>query len=157
LTSHTNRSHDRQDPHAVRIAGKSFRYTLEMAAIQGRNLPPGIMRNFKNMQEALGMWHDYVVLTERALQMSLEELLPHHNADLQSQVLDLARLLLKRSSHHMSQFSKLWVQNGGEVAETVRLMFPLTKAVVEKTGADKPVSNGSAIAVLSEEPAAASV
>ena len=48
----------RQDPHAVRIAGKSFRYTLEMAGVQGHKLPAGIMKSFKRMQEALGMWHD---------------------------------------------------------------------------------------------------
>ena len=36
------------------------------------------------MQEALGLWHDYVVLTERAMQISLEELLPHHDADMQA-------------------------------------------------------------------------
>ena len=106
----------RQDPHAVRIAGKSFRYTLEMAAVQGHKLPGGVMGNFKKMQEALGVWHDYVVLTERAMQMSLEALLPHHDAALQAKVLDLARALLKHSSNHLDQFSALWAKGGGDVA-----------------------------------------
>ena len=60
----------------MRISGKSFRYTLEMAAVQGHKLPAGIMKNFKRMQEALGVWHDYVVLTERAMHVSLQALLP---------------------------------------------------------------------------------
>ena len=85
----------------------------------------------------------YVVLTERAMQMSLKDLLPHHNAELQARVLELSKLLLKRSSHHMDQFSKLWVQNGGEVSRAVRLTFPLTKSLLpaepaeEKPGAEE--------------------
>jgi CHAD domain-containing protein len=132
----------RQDPHAVRIAGKSFRYTLEMAAVQGHKLPAGVMGNFKKMQEALGLWHDYVVLTERAMQMSLEELLPHHDAMLQAKVLDLARATLKRSSHYMDQFSALWAKGGADVARGVREAFPLTRAVTEsKTDLDPPGSD----------------
>jgi len=129
----------RQDPHAVRIAGKSFRYTLEMAAVQGHKLPAGVMGNFKKMQEALGLWHDYVVLTERAMQMSLEELLPHHDAALQAKVLDLARALLKKSSNYMDQFSSLWARGGADVARGVREAFPLTRSVSEpKTDPDPP-------------------
>lgn len=134
----------RQDPHAVRIAGKSFRYTLEMAAVQGHKLPAGIMGNFKRMQEALGVWHDYVVLTERAMQMSLQEMLPHHDADLQARVLDLARTLLKKSSQHMSQFSTLWVKGGDAVARAVRELFPLTRPVsAPKTDHGHSGSNGA--------------
>jgi CHAD domain-containing protein len=134
----------RQDPHAVRIAGKSFRYTLEMAAVQGHKLPAGIMGSFKRMQEALGTWHDYVVLTERAMQMSLQELLPHHDAEMQTRVLELARLLLRRSSHHLNQFSTLWLKSGAEVARAVRLTFPLTRSLIEsKTDPDPPRSDES--------------
>ncbi|HZL38390.1 MAG TPA: CHAD domain-containing protein [Tepidisphaeraceae bacterium] len=116
-----------QDPHAVRIAAKNFRYTLEMAGVQGHKLPVSIMRGFKRMQESLGLWHDYVVLTERAMQVSLEELLPHHDAALQARVLNLARMLLGRSSRHMDQFSKLWLAKGDEVAGAIRTVFPLTQ------------------------------
>jgi CHAD domain-containing protein len=135
----------RQDPHAVRISGKSFRYTLEMAAVQGHKLPSGVMGSFKRMQEALGLWHDYVVLTERAMQMSLESLLPHHDAQLQARVLDLARLLLRRSSVHLKQFSDLWTKSGGDVARAVRETFPLTRSISEsKTDHDQPGSDESA-------------
>src|SRR5207237_1802689 len=77
----------RQDPHQLRIAGKGLRYTLEMAAAQGHKLPAAVIRHFKKMQEALGLWHDYVVLTERAMAVSLDELLPHHDAAMQQKVL----------------------------------------------------------------------
>jgi CHAD domain-containing protein len=137
----------RQDPHAVRIAGKSFRYTLEMAAEEGHKLPAGIMGSFKRMQEALGMWHDYVVLTERAMQMSIAELLPHHDAELQSKVLDLAKLLLKRSSHHMNQFSKQWVEKGAEVASAVRLTFPLTTSVLPAAAGEEEKETAEEVAV----------
>ncbi|MDB5290480.1 MAG: hypothetical protein JWL69_1721, partial [Phycisphaerales bacterium] len=120
---------ERQDPHAVRIAGKAFRYTLEMAAVQGHKLPPAVMSSFKRMQEALGLWHDYVVLTERAMHVSLEDLLPHHDAQMQARVLELARTLLKRSQQHMAQFSRLWAQRGGDVADAVRNGFPLTRSL----------------------------
>src|SRR5262249_28345727 len=49
------------DPHELRIAGKSLRYTLEMAVEEGHRLPAAVTRAFKQMQDALGLWHDYVV------------------------------------------------------------------------------------------------
>src|SRR5689334_17524314 len=48
------------NPHAVRIAGKLLRYTVEMAAVEGHKLPKSVLRVFKKMQEALGLWHDFV-------------------------------------------------------------------------------------------------
>lgn len=134
----------RQDPHAVRIAGKNFRYTLEMAVVQGHKLPPGVMGNFKKMQEALGLWHDYVVLTERAMQISLQTLLPHHDGALQAKVLELSRTLLRRSSQHLQQFSALWAKGGAEVALALRQAFPLTPLVSESnTDPDPPGSDES--------------
>ncbi len=136
----------RQDPHAVRIAGKNFRYTLEMAAVQGHKLPAAVFNNFKRMQESLGLWHDYVVLTERAMQVSLQELLPHHDEQMQAKVLDLARMLLKKSSHHMAQFCAHWAKTGADVASAVRETFPLTTSVSEsQTDPGRSGSGASAI------------
>ncbi len=42
------------DPHALRIAGKALRYTLEMAVESGRPLPAAVAKAFKRMQDALG-------------------------------------------------------------------------------------------------------
>ena len=58
----------------MRIAGKALRYTLEMAVVEGHTLPGPVLKAFKRMQACLGLWHDYVVLTEAALRASLEPL-----------------------------------------------------------------------------------
>lgn len=129
------------DPHELRIAGKSLRYTLEMAEVEGHNLPKKIMKAFKRMQESLGLWHDYVVLSERVMQVSLAALLPHHNAPLQADVLDLAKNLLRRSSTHLSEFAALWSQRGHELSASIREHFPLSHPVIApKTDHDPPDS-----------------
>jgi len=137
---------DRQDPHQLRIAGKIFRYTLEMAQEQGHKLPASVMRTFKRMQEALGLWHDYVVLAECAMELSMEEKLSYHDAAAQLGILDLCRLMAKRSKGQLDQFGRLWQRRGGKLAETIRQRFPLTRDVSgSKTGpgqvdlSDKPV------------------
>ena len=117
------------DPHELRIAGKALRYTLEMAEIEGHDLPKKIMKGFKQMQESLGLWHDYVVLSERVMQVSLEALLPHHNAPLQAQMLDLAKNLLGRSTKHLTEFAALWSSRGQELSAGIRHCFPLSRPV----------------------------
>lgn len=118
-----------QDPHELRITGKILRYTLEMAAVQGHPLPEGIQKAFKKMQESLGLWHDYVVLTERAMTTSLQALLPHHDAALQAKVLDLTRLTLRKSEQKLERFKKDWLAEGTTLATALRQAFPLTYAV----------------------------
>lgn len=128
--SKTTQPSERQDPHALRIAGKVVRYTLEMAAVQGHKLPPKLTRSFKKMQEELGLWHDFVVLSERVMQVSLEALLPHHDAAMQGRVLDLARRLLNRSTSHLDRFAKLWRERGQELTASIRQHFPLTRPII---------------------------
>ncbi len=117
------------DPHELRIAGKALRYTLEMAEIEGHDLPKKIMKGFKQMQESLGLWHDYVVLSERVMQVSLEALLPHHNAPLQGQLLDLAKNMLQRSTKNLTDFASLWSSRGEELSAGIRQAFPLSRPV----------------------------
>jgi CHAD domain-containing protein len=117
------------DPHELRIAGKALRYTLEMAEIEGHDLPKKIMKGFKQMQESLGLWHDYVVLSERVMQVSLEALLPHHNAPLQGQLLDLAKNMLQRSTKNLTDFASLWASRGQELSSGIRQAFPLSRPV----------------------------
>jgi triphosphatase len=59
------------DPHQLRIAGKALRYTMEMAIAGGHKLPAAVGRSFKKMQDALGLWHDYVVLNDCVLKLSV--------------------------------------------------------------------------------------
>ncbi len=116
-----------QDVHQIRIAGKALRYTLEMAKEHGRPLDRRVMQTFKRMQEALGLWHDFVVLTEWAMRASLDELLAHHDAKLQADVLSLARLTLTRAEQRLKKFGALWAKEGVQLAQTIRASFPITQ------------------------------
>lgn len=112
------------DPHEVRIAGKSLRYTLEMAEQHGRKLPPRALAQFKNMQEALGMWHDYIVLTERMLMETVECDLALHDPALQEQILSLAQTTLRKAQVELKKFTALWSQNGAKLSEGIRERIP---------------------------------
>jgi CHAD domain-containing protein len=115
----------KQDPHQVRIAGKALRYTLEMAKCEGHPIPGGVAKAFKRMQDSLGSWHDFVVLTERAMHQSLQDLLAHHDTQLQKQLLDLARWTLDNARKELERFSALWMQEGTELIKTIRDAVPL--------------------------------
>jgi CHAD domain-containing protein len=122
-----------QDPHQLRIAGKALRYTLEMAVAQGHDLRGSVLKTFKRMQEMLGAWHDFVVLTDQALRSSLDELLGHHDPAQQEKVLDLARVTLRRSARELSAFAALWAEKGRQLAADIRSALPITEP---KTGPD---------------------
>jgi CHAD domain-containing protein len=113
------------NPHELRIAGKALRYTLEMAVAQGHDLPGSVVKTFKRMQEALGSWHDFVVLTDKAMHLSIDRLLSHHDAAMQDKVLDLARVTLRRSARDLEGFGKLWNTKGEPLAASIRAAFPL--------------------------------
>lgn len=117
----------RNDPHQLRIAGKSLRYTLEMAKEHGQRLPADAMGLFKRLQEALGIWHDYVVLTERMLSESAESDLALHAPDLQVQMLGLAQLTLRKAQQQLNKVAELWKQRGEDLAGRIRQSFPLTR------------------------------
>lgn len=119
------------DPHEVRIVGKALRYTLEMAVVDGHPLPADVAKAFKRMQEALGLWHDFVVLTETALRASLDAMLALHDPPLQAAVLELARATLQRSARELDKFSAKWRDRGQDLARTIRAAFPLTRSLRE--------------------------
>ncbi|HEX8324939.1 MAG TPA: CHAD domain-containing protein, partial [Tepidisphaeraceae bacterium] len=52
------------DVHELRIDGKDVRYAFELAAAHGLPVPKKVAKVFKSMQDALGDWHDEVVLAE---------------------------------------------------------------------------------------------
>ena len=131
------------DPHALRIAGKALRYTLEMAVAAGHPLPPGVAKAFKRMQDALGGWHDMVVLAERALRASLDVQLAYHDAALHLGVADVARTAVQRSQRHMAAFADLWQKQGVTLAEAIRSGFPVARDGVTELQTD-PDPTGSA-------------
>jgi len=121
----------KQDPHQLRIAGKALRYTLEMAKREGHGIPGGVAKAFKRMQDSLGTWHDFVVLTERAMRESLDGLLAHHDVQLQRQLLDLSRMTLDRARKELDHFSALWAKEGAELLKSIRGAVPLTHPVAQ--------------------------
>ena len=129
------------NPHELRIIGKGLRYTLEMAAEQGRPLPKSVLRTFKTIQQFLGDWHDNVVIVQSALRSSLDIGLPYQDMALQQQVLNLARLFATRAQKEFAKFAKTWSDDGAALATQIRQAFPLTHSVIEsKTDPDPPDS-----------------
>jgi CHAD domain-containing protein len=107
------------NPHELRIAGKMLRYTFEMLDEAGHALPPMVRRTFKQMQNALGDWHDCVVLAECAMRMSLDESLALVDPAMEAKVLELTRFILRRGDRALKRFAALWRENGAELAEVV--------------------------------------
>jgi CHAD domain-containing protein len=132
---------ERQDPHELRISGKALRYTLEMAAAHGHDLPGSLTKTFKKMQDALGDWHDYVVLAEHATGAAIEEQLAHHAPDLMRDLFDFVRDILHKSKHELDDFRGLWRDEGDKVSRAIRQAFPLTRTASITAG-----GNGAAAA-----------
>jgi CHAD domain-containing protein len=114
------------DPHQLRIAGKSLRYTLELARENGTSLPASVVSLFKRMQSALGLWHDFVVLAERIMLESVECDLALHHPQLQSELLTVAQLCLRKSESQLKKMADLWKTRGQSLTQTIRQSFPLT-------------------------------
>ncbi|CAN5610052.1 hypothetical protein BH09PLA1_BH09PLA1_24810 [soil metagenome] len=110
---------DRVDPHAIRIAGKSLRYTLEMARVQGFAFSGDVMKSFKRMQDSLGLWHDFIVLTERMLSISGDEQLAHHDAPTQRAILGLSQVTLRSAEEQLDKFAALWIEKGVAINEAI--------------------------------------
>jgi len=143
----------RSDPHQLRIAGKSLRYTLEMAREHGVRLGASVTGLFKRMQTALGLWHDYVVLTERMMRESVECDLALHDPPLQAQILSLAQLSLRKSESRLKKMASLWRTRGQSLTQTIRQAFPLTRHPAAEVEAQIPAATDAL--PLAAEPGAA--
>lgn len=126
----------RLDVHQVRIAAKGLRYTLELASAEGAELPKRVFKAFKSMQDALGLWHDFAVLTGRALAEAVDADLAAHDPDGLRGVLALATATLARSRKHLAAFERQWRRGGESLVEKVRGRFPLAVAVSPATAED---------------------
>jgi CHAD domain-containing protein len=143
------------DPHMLRIAGKSLRYTLEMAKQEGFSLPRGTMSLFKKMQDALGLWHDYVVLTEVMLRETVDCDLALHQPELQNKILSLAQQTLRKAHVYLGKMRELWKSHGEELCAGIRQSFPLTSpGEIEATPAPEVAPSVDPIAPEPTAPAA---
>ena len=114
------------DAHALRIAGKSLRYTLEMAKSNGAHLPPPVLQSFRRVQTSLGLWHDFVMLTEFSLSESAAQQLATHDAARQQLVLKLSSAMLRRSQMQLDKVAEFWRTGGAALMEAITSSFPLT-------------------------------
>src|SRR5205823_5036451 len=80
-------------------------------------------------QEELGLWHDYVVLAECAMQASIDAQLALHDGTTQRNIIELVRFALKSAQRHLDRFVTLWGEQGKQLAETIRQACPLTEPV----------------------------
>lgn len=113
------------DPHQLRIAGKSLRYALEWAESAGHTLAAHVPTQFKQMQDSLGLWHDHVVLAEFALKRLTKTSLPHHDSAMSRGVLRLAHMSLATAQNHLDAFRAQWREDGEEIRASIRAAFPL--------------------------------
>lgn len=144
------------DPHQLRIAGKSLRYTLEMGKATGVKSAGSLLRHFKRMQDTLGLWHDFVVLAKTAMQASLNEDLPLHDTSLQRQVLELIDHSMKRAKRQLDQFVKVWADEGPKISAEIRTMFPLAEIAAVPEVASEPKTDPDPVdSAPPEEPAPA--
>jgi CHAD domain-containing protein len=143
-----------KNPHQLRIAGKALRYTIELAKAEKHKLPRDVLKTFKSMQDSLGTWHDYIVLSESALQESVDEELSLTDALMQRKILNLANFALNRAERSLDHFTKLWNERGTELCAAIRAAMPLTQSA--KLPQTDPDPAGSAPAstpeVASESP-----
>lgn len=112
--------HEGADPHELRIAGKLLRYTLELADAQGMSPPENALKLFKQMQDHLGEWHDWVVLCDRAMTESLDAGLSHRDPLTQSGVLKVADVAARKSADAMGAFRALWREQGSTLTSELR-------------------------------------
>lgn len=143
-----------QNPHDLRITGKALRYTLEMAAAEGYSPGARVMTSFKQMQELLGTWHDFVVLADTALEeLVLSELIHYRPAECDP-IIDLARHAAKRSTQELTAFCRLWENKGHSIAAKIRSLFELTSRA-EMPDEDRKSESKDAGALVAEATPAA--
>lgn len=113
------------DPHLVRKAGKELRYALELVAASGTPLSKEMTRIFKRMQDALGLWHDHVVLGETAVREVDEVSLLRLESGKGAAVMGLAAATLSRAAAQLAEFGRVWDTEGREMAAAIGGAVPL--------------------------------
>lgn len=117
------------DLHQLRIDGKSLRYTFEMASVQGIRVRKSVLRSFKSMQEALGLWHDKVVLADETVKRWAKVELALHDPEAATVVLDLGKQFLQESRQSFKQFITRWKRSREMIRRELQTRVPLTRNV----------------------------
>jgi CHAD domain-containing protein len=122
----------KRDTHALRLAGKRLRYTLELARAQGMTIPDDGLKLFKRMQSALGDWHDAVLLAQRCVCDAAEEQLAYHDDQAFVGYLQIAHDAVGRAMSHLDDFAQMWRQHGAALAQELREAFVIAEPVAEE-------------------------
>src|SRR5882672_6180045 len=107
------------DVHSVRIAGKRFRYALELAVAAGAPLEKRHQENLKHIQDVLGQWHDQAVLVQFAMKMAARKDLALVNPDLLREMLGFMQDIVGSSRRQIEEFIAAWQRDRGELSAAI--------------------------------------
>jgi CHAD domain-containing protein len=125
-TARPGRRQQEIDLHALRISGKRVRYTLEISTAVGAPLPKQIAQQFKQIQDALGAWHDRVVLAQRAMKLAAKRELAMGNRRLLHAVFKLVTVIMADAAAGIDAFIACWPNVRGEISAAVRQLWSKT-------------------------------
>jgi CHAD domain-containing protein len=98
-------------PHAVRVAAKRLRYSLEIERVAGTDRAVAVdeaLAALRRVQDALGAWHDHTVRVSLALALLEEERLALTDAPAAHGVLSAATGWAAAASVDLERFAGLW-------------------------------------------------
>lgn len=111
--------HENVQPHALRIAGKSLRYTLEMARAEKLGATERTIGTFKKLQDALGLWHDYFVLTEQILRHCVKQMAHPSYDEQEDELIQLSLYVLRMAGGQLRVFGRLWQKCRAALVEEI--------------------------------------
>lgn len=133
-------AHHDVEPHALRIAGKSLRYTFEMAQAQHMGSMARVLKRFKQLQDALGIWHDYHVLCARVMKVCESQLDAGEWHVEQRELILLAAHIHRESAKHLGYFARLWNKHRGFLLAQLALATGEAASPVATVAAPGPVT-----------------
>jgi CHAD domain-containing protein len=117
------------DVHAIRIAGKHFRYSLELAAAAGAPLEPRQHERLKNIQDVLGAWHDQVVLVQHAMKVAAKNDLPVIDANLSRELLVFLGEISSSAQRQIEAFVAVWQRDREAISAAIQEVEQTSKKV----------------------------
>ena len=95
------------DLHRARIAAKKVRYLLELGGACGLGQFRSRIRRLRSVQDALGRWHDFMVIEHRLLGLVADPEVLERRLAMCQYVLDVVALLRKKRSRLVRRFVRL--------------------------------------------------
>lgn len=83
------------------------------------------MMLFKRLQDSLGLWHDYVVLADKALRTALDRDMAVHRPAIFAEVMAMAQVIWRQAHKHLAQFSAAWGRSGQALLRQILDVLPV--------------------------------